>query len=358
MDYALQIQKLLLQRDKLSSPNDRMALLKQAINLADAHNDTEWGFDLRLDLIRDEKDTSHCDESLPAFAWILDAYDKNPELFNEEDFLWEYKWMLGSVRHNSSISLEQIDSIAEDFKTRLLRNGYSLRPYYTSKAHTALFLDNLDDARKYIDLRNKEPRDEMSNCRACELDDDVELELRLGNFEKALTVGDSMLTKKVICTHMPFSCYCTCVKYFHQAGDMEKAYEYFQKAETDLAELYDTSQIAEIGIMIRFLTDYDKEQAWKFFEQYAHWNVDSEDYLDFLFSTNVLPLFEAKRNRIILNVNPSIEWYREDNTYNSNEIFKYYYKKAKNLAERFDKRNGNNYFSKQFAEVLQKQEVR
>jgi tetratricopeptide (TPR) repeat protein len=354
MSYALQIQKLLLQRDRISSPDDRIALLKQAINIADACNDIEWGFDLRLDLIRDEKETSHCDESLPAFTWILDIYEKNPELFNEEDFLWEYKWMLGSVRRNSLISLEQIESIIEDFKTRLLRNGYSLRPYYTTKAHLAFFLDNLDDARKYIEMRNLEVRDEMSNCRACELDDDVELELRLGNFEKALTMGNSMLTKKVTCTHMPFSCYCTCVKYFQKAGDMEKAYEYFQKAETDLAELSDISQISEIGIMVRFLTDFDKEKAWTFFEQHAHWNIDSEDYLDFLFSVSVLPLWAGEGKRV-LNVNPSLEWYRKDNTYDLKEVYNFYYKKAKDLAERFDKRNGNSYFSEQFAEAIYKQ---
>ncbi|MDR0384834.1 MAG: hypothetical protein LBH60_02005 [Prevotellaceae bacterium] len=352
MDYALQIQKLLLRRDKFSSPDDKIALLKQAINLADVHNDIEWGFDLRLDLIRDEKDTSRCNESLPAFTWILDAYDRNPELFVEEDFLWEYKWMLGSVRRNSSISLEQINAIAEDFKTRLLRNGYSLRSYYTVKVHLAFFLDNLADARKYLDLRNKEIRDEMSNCRACELDDDVELELRLGNFDKAIAAGNSMLTKKITCNHMPFSCYCSCVKYFMKAGNMEKAYEYFTKAESDLANLSDTSQVSEAGIMLRFLTDYDREKAWTFFEQHAHWTVDSEDYQDFIFAVSVLPLLKSEECRVLNAVNPSLEWYREDNTYDLKEIYNYYYKKAKDLAERFDKRNGNSYFNEQFAEAV------
>jgi hypothetical protein len=328
-----------------------MALLKQAINLADVHNDVEWGFELRLDLIRDEKDTSRCDESLPAFTWILDAYDKNPETLGEEDFLWEYKWMLGSVRRNSSISMEQINSIAEDFKTRLQRNGYSLRPYYTTKAHMAFFLGDLDDARKYIDLRNKEVRDEMSNCNACELDDDVELELRLGNFEKAIAVGNNMLTKKITCAHMPFSCYCSCVKYFQKAGNMEKAYEYFQKAEADLADLEDTSQVSEVGILIHFLAEYDKEKAWPFFEQHAHWNVNSEDYLDFLFSTSVLSLFKGEGN-IVLNVNSSLSWYKEDKSYDLQEVYNYYYERAKDLADRFDQRNGNKHFNKQLAEAV------
>jgi hypothetical protein len=351
MNYTLEIQKLLLGRDRQQSPSDRIALLKQAINLADANNDPAWGFDLRLDLIRDEKDTSRCDESLPAFTWILDAYDKNPELFNEEDFLWEYKWMLGSVRRNSAVSFKQIEAITEDFRMRLLRNGYSLRPYYTCKAHMELFINNLGQAKEDLVLRDMEVRDEMSNCPACELDDCVELELRLGNFDKALTVGNNMLTKKITCTHMPFSCYCTCVEYFRKAGDMERAYEYFQKAEADLADLSDTSQIQEVGIMLRFLTDYDREKAWTFFERHAHWNVNSEDYLDFLFSIHVMPLLKSEESRV-LNVNPSIEWYREDNTYDLKEIHNYYYNKAKDLAERFDRRNGNSYFSEQFAEAL------
>jgi len=354
MDYSLQIQKLLIKKEALSSPNDKIVLLKQAINIADTHNDAEWGFDLRLDLIRDEKDTSRCDESLPAFTWILDTFDKYPDDFDETDFLWEYKWMLGSIRRNSAISMEQIESITEDYKERLLRNGYSVRPYYSAKVHMAFFLGNLEDAAKYIDLKNKEIRDEMANCRACELDDDVELELRLGNFDKALTIGNEMLTKKVTCGHMPFSCYCTCVKYFHEAGMMDKAYEYFQKAAEDLAELEeddDTSLVSEIGIMTRFLTDYDKEKAWLFFEQHAYWNVNSEDYLDFLFSLSVLPLLKEKGTKQ-LNVSPSLEWYRSDNNYNLSDLYNYYYERAKILAEKFDKRNGSKYFNKQLLEAL------
>ena len=351
MSYNLQIQRLLIKRETVTAPNDKIALIKQAINLADAHNDIEWGFELRLDLIRDEKDTSRCDESFPAFTWILDTYDRNPDTFDESDFLWEYKWMLGSARRNSTISLEQIESIAEDYKVRLRRNGYSLRPYYAAKTHLAFFLDDMEGAKTYIELRDKELRDDMANCHACELDDNIELELRLGNFDKALTVGNDMLTKKVTCTHMPFSAYCTCVKYFHKAGDMQRALEYFNKAEEDLAALDDdTSQVSEIGCMIRFLTDYDREKAWHYFSQYAHWSVDGEEYLDFLFSVSVLPLLDEGGARTML-VSPSLSWYRADDTYDVAALRNYYADKAKTLADKFDARNGNDYFNRQLAEA-------
>ena len=146
---------------------------------------------------------------------------------------------------------------------------------------------------------------------------------------------------------MPFSCYCHCVKYFQQAGHMQKALEYFQKAEEEMAELTnDTSLIAEIGIMLRFLTDYDREKAWSFFEQYVHWNIDSEDYLDFMFSISVLSLLREDGCKV-LKISPTVEWYRSDDTYGLKDLYNHYLKKAEAISSAFDKRNGSSWFAEQ-----------
>jgi tetratricopeptide (TPR) repeat protein len=321
------------------------------VRLADAHNDLRWAFEIRLDIIRDEKETSRCIESIPAFSWILDVCEENPELFNDDSFLWEYKWMLSSVRRNSGVSMSQIETIYKDFKVRLKENGYSLRSYYTAKAHLAFFINDLGNAEFYIKSRNKELKDEMSNCPACELDDEIELELRKGNFDNAIALTNTMTNKKLTCDHMPFACYCNCLKYFMEAGKMRHAIEYYKKAETEFDKLENASQIVEVGILIQFLTLYDVEKAWEFFEQYAHWAVKSEEYFDFIFSVSVLPLLRETETKV-LNMHPSLEWFRGDNTYNIKEIFKFYFKKAKALAQSFDKRNENTYFTEQFAAVL------
>jgi pentatricopeptide repeat protein len=346
-----------LQRDKLSSAIDRIAVLKQAINLADANRDIHWGFDLRLELIFEEKKTSRCKESLHAFTWILDAFDKHSGEFNEDDFLWEYKWMLGSVRRSVDVSPGLIEDIAEDYKNRLLRNGYSLRPYYSFRVHSAFFLDRLDEAAEMLEARNREMRDHMSNCRACELDDDVELEMRLGNFDKALAAGSEMLTKAVTCKHMPFSAYCTCMKYFARAGVYDKALEYFLKAENEFAEMIvsdetDTSCVVEISEMIHFLTGHDREKAWALFEQYVHWNIDSEDYYDLIFSMNVLPLLNDDNPRS-LSVNTALPWYEEEGMYVPRVLYGHYHAKAIALAEKFDRRHDCDCFSKRLSLVIQ-----
>ena len=352
MDYNLQIQKLLVKMDAVASPQDKLTLLKQAITLADTHNDVEWGFDLRLELIDVESDTPCRSDSLPAFTWIVEAYEQNPDLFKERDFVWKYKWMISYVRRNASISMEQIDAIVEDFKMRLQRNGYSLRAYYYSKVHMAYFLGNLEDARINLELADKELRDNMSNCAACELDDKVELQLRSGNFDSAMTMGQDLFTKKLTCGHMPFTTYCTCVECFTKANDFEKAHEFFLKAEEDLlATENDTSQILNVSKLILFLSIYNREKAWEYFEEYCDWSYGADDYYTFIFAKNILPLLNEDGNRT-LKINAVMPWYKSDNNYDIKELYNYYYNIANDLARRFDARNNSVYVTHQLENIF------
>lgn len=352
MNYNLEIQKILLKSDALNNPDDKIALLKQAINIADANNDLDWGFDLRLDLICQEIYTSHCTESFPAFAWILNARDNNPEMFDESDFLWEYKWMATSSRRNVNISREQIESIMEDLRERMKRNGYTDRAYYTIALYWQLFLGNIDKAKEYIKLRDETPRDRMSHCAACELDASVEMELIDGNIEKALTLAHDLITKKLTCGHMPFGTFCNLAYYMNKAKD-ERATEYFLKAEEEMLEMeHDTSLINDISLLMYYLVDNDEAKAWEYFENYAGWELNGEDAHSFDFSLAVLRLLKEGGTKT-LNMDTALPYYRVDNTYDVKLLYDYYYAKADDLATRFDARNGNNYFRSRFNEVLQ-----
>ena len=125
-DYSLQIQKLLIKAETQEQPDDKIKLIKEAIQLADIHNDVEWGFDLRKEIIENEKGTSRCIEGMPALSWLLEAYDQHSGIFEETEFMLEYKWMLMAACRNVNISAQQLEQIFEDYKTRSQRNGYSL----------------------------------------------------------------------------------------------------------------------------------------------------------------------------------------------------------------------------------------
>jgi len=352
MNYNLEIQKILLKVDDLSNPDDKINLLKQAINIADANNDIDWGFDLRLDLISKEIDTSHCTDSFPAFAWLLNTYDSNPDLFEEDDFLWEYKWMASAARRNAGISRQQVEEIMDDLRIRMERNGFSDRAYFNIKYYWHLFIGETEEARKYLKLRDEAVHDRMSHCIACELDSRVEIDLIDGNFDKAIALAHDLITKKLTCGRLPFATFCNLAIYLDEGGD-PRASDYFEKAEEELAEINnDTSFLSNVSQLIHYLAKNDREKAWKYFEKYSSWEVGAEDAISFDFSLAALSILKDGDGTRELNIGSDLPYYKNDRMYDIKSLFDYYHTKAIDLADHFDSRHGNNHFRQQVGIAL------
>lgn len=352
MLHNLQIQKLLVKLESIVSPYDRVKTLKEAIAIADAHNDIEWGFDLRKEIIAEEKDTSSCIEGLPAFTWMLAAYEEHPELFDEKDFMLEYKWMVAAARRNANVSMPQFENIIEDYKARLLRNGFSLHSYYSARTHMAFMLQKYDDAKEYLTLREKEEHDDLSFCIACEVHDLTEYEFFTGNIEKALMVGADLFSGSLDCKYIPFQTICDFINILETRGYSEKAEELFCMADSELRRMQatDMSNIGYVSELILWLTKKDNKKAWEYFANYAFWSINSEDYYNYQFSTNVLPLLKEGGTRELV-VNADLLWYNKNGVYNIQEIYEYYLQQATTLASQFDERNGNSNFKEYLATI-------
>jgi hypothetical protein len=352
MLYNLQIQKILVKADTVKSPCDKVKLIKEAIKIADANNDIEWGFDLRKQIIEEEKHTSSCIEGLPAFTWILDTYDQNPEICAENDFMLEYKWMIQAARRNASVSLQQFESIVEDYKTRLLRNDFSLHSYYSAKAQMAFQQLKLDEAKEYLELRKAEKYDDLSSCVACEIHDLVEYEFLAGNIDDAVMLASDILSGRKICKYIPFQTVCIAVNVLNRHGLGSSAVQMLQIANFTLEKMEnnDMSNIGYIGNLIYFLTGKDKNKAWAMFEKYLSWSINCEDYYNFQFSSGSLSLFKGSGTRS-LNVNSAIPWYKPSGVYELPELYDYYKNQAATLAAKFDERNGCTNFASELSKM-------
>ena len=64
--------------------------------------------------------------------------------------------------------MEQVKAIGEDYKTRILRNGYSLRSYYHRWSVECVWMRQYNKAKEYIEKMLNEKIDGQS-CEACEL---------------------------------------------------------------------------------------------------------------------------------------------------------------------------------------------
>lgn len=345
MNHNLEIQKILLTVDKTERIEDKIKFLKEAIKIADINNDINWGVDLRLNLLHNEIDTPGCHNSFPAFTWILNAYDNNPELMDESEFLWEYKWMADEAISSCDISLEQVDQIFEDLRKRLIRNGYSDRSYYSTLIFKHMFLGDWQGAREALEKRDQCTRDQMTDNEAWEHNIRVLLPLKEGNFDEAVYKAQDILSGKLTSNGLPFATL-SCLCYYLSKGKDCRAEEYTRLANLEMAkESVTSSFICNVAqVIFSLYVIGEKDKAWQHFEETAEWFLMASDFLRFDYLIFIMPLIQEKGTRT-LNISYKMPYYKEDNIYNIEDLYNYYRPIAETYAIKFDERNKNDVFS-------------
>lgn len=344
MKYTLEIQKLLFQVEDNQSltPKDKIRLMKQAAAIADANDDVEWGYDIRLQLIRECYYVADSTDLVNEFSWVLGAYESHPDWFDENDFLWQYKWVLGEMFNNPRVSLQQIEAILDDFKNRLQRNGYSLRPYYDRLYEENLILNRFEEAKRYLDLRNDAPDDAMGSCPACTLDNELDYYLLTGRFEEAYHRAYPLLNCQIACTHVPARTFCALAYYADKAGKPELAAELSARAEAEMQELVnDENLVSPAGMLISYLLGTCPERGWAYLEKSLPWFMEDDPYSRYDYACY---LWEGLKKReaaetVRLSLPVDFDLYRADARYTVGELADYFRREARSGAAVFDARN-------------------
>jgi hypothetical protein len=286
MKYTLEIQKILYQVDdnKSLSPKDKIHLLKQAAAFADENEDIEWGYDVRLLLIRECYALASASDLITEFNWVLNAYESHPDWFNENDFLWQYKWVLREMYENPQVSMEQITAIMDDFKMRLLRNGYGLRAYYDRLYDETLTLGQYEKAKEYLDLRNESPDDAMGSCPACTLDYEIDYYLLTNQFEEGYNRAKPLIDKQYSCAHVPARTFCSLCYHADKEGKSDIATKISNLAEEEFQELFaenDESLLAYVAMLICYLFGVNEAKAWSYVEKTIPWYAESNAHAQY-----------------------------------------------------------------------------
>ncbi|ANH82406.1 hypothetical protein A8C56_16805 [Niabella ginsenosidivorans] len=353
--YTLKIQKLLNQVEGLATPEEKIKLLLQAIKIADENEDIEWGYDLRLMLIEEERDVAFSRESIPAFAWVLKACDENPDLFSETDFLWQYKWMMSDLYDNPLVSIEQLQAALEDFKTRLQRNGYGLRAYYNELYSDALIQKDPVLIRAFAEQLKTVERDAMSDCQACEMDADVSATLELDGFEQGHAQAVPLLEKQYTCVHVPMRTLVNLSYHAYKNGQPDIARNFSDKAEEELAKLANDSSaiFSEVKLLICKVTG-DPAGVKERLEQLIPKVVGSKSRKMFQMTLSLLEILPQFPQEVVFHLVLPEEHglYTGKTGYTRNELIAHFSREAKEIARLFDERNGNRNFSKQVEQLL------
>ena len=341
MLYRLEIQRLLLQiQESAGNAPHCIGLFKQAIQIADKNDDLDWGIDLRVMLIREERSTSKCEESPAAFAWLLAQCEQYPEQIDEAEFFEEYEWMICSAYSNLNFPLEQVYALANDLKTRLDKYDFSKRSYYYTMAGLAQHLGDYTLSNFYVEQARTEPLDEICN-ETMMYDNEIENASRLGNFDEAMQLMQEMEYKKLNDFSLPFETYVS-MAYFMAKSNFGKATEYIAKAKEEFTKLSEINSSLLYGLT-RFVYAMHlckDEDAWSYYEIMADWDQNAEDDLRYMLSRHMAFVFDREGEKQ-LQLSPKVPFFNSKNSYVLKDIATYYFTIATDLASRFDKRNGN-----------------
>jgi hypothetical protein len=342
-----QLDKLQEEAWRLEASPAKVAILEQAVQLADSLGDVEEGYGLRQELIEAATFGGMEDRALVAFSWCVAQSDKDPDRFPEDDLLWKYKWVLASVSDYPSVSLEKIRAMEDDFERRLQRNGYGLRSLYKLRMDNANNMGFLRKGAEYEAKWRKARRDGMVDCRACELDAEVSSLVGSGEYAEAIQAARPIMSGKIGCHTVPQRTYADIIIAELSQNRLDKAGEAFESGYPLVAGNPDF--LSTIGWHLCYLTRVlDVPRGLRLIERHLPWGSQTNNPSERMaFYSRIGTFFErlaGKRPQPRKVRIPAIlSIHNDEDRHAPADLAPWFHAQAAELAARFDARNGNKF---------------
>jgi len=353
-DYTNEIEDLLGQASALEHGPAKVALIEEAVRLADLHNDGQTGFDTRLELIEAATFAGQPDLTLVTFSWCLSQCDRDPEVFPESELLWKYKWVIDELPLFPQVSREQIDKMLADMTERYQRAGSTLHALGSMRRAVAIVLGDRALAEAGHKQLEQTRRDWLSNCSACVADGTIEHYLFLGQYREALAAARPILKGHQTCAEVPHRTYATLLEPLLRTGQLEEAMEYHVKGYRMIAR--NPKFISQIAKHLTFLALTDNlPRAVKMLEKHLPFALKTTGLawqFDFYLAGLLLleRLHEQGRQQIRLRLPEQLPQ-GERGRVATSELAGWFRTQCQDLAGKFDARNGNDWFSRRLAEI-------
>lgn len=355
--YESKFHELLEQAEGLKESATQIMLVEEAIRLSDSHGDRDLSFMARETLVEIATFGGYPEKALIAFSWCLAQSDKDPDYFPELSLLWQYKWVVLSLAYFPQLTRQQINVMMEDITNRYRRLNISLRPIYNIRCRLSWAFGDHDAALSYRQLWQKAPRDEFTNCYACELDDNVEFLLNEGKDEEAISEAAAILQGRFACAEVPHHTYARLLFPLLRTGQLEDAVTYHLKGYEMIARNRDFLNCTAEHLLFATLTD-NLPHATELFSRHLSWALDTKDMFDRLqfYTAARFLLHRLQHNgqeEIDLRLPPNFPAQRKNDLYPTSFLQAWFDTQAREIVYAFNRRNGNSYFSDAFEESKQ-----
>ncbi|MCQ4088221.1 hypothetical protein [Saccharibacillus sp. JS10] len=330
----------------------KVALLEKAAELADLEGDVEAGYEAREALVEAASFGGFPLKAIVAYSWQLGQYDRNPEAFDSQTLMWNYKWIIDDVPSFAEVPTEQIFSLLEDLRRRYLEYGVSDRTYWYYYFRLAMGMGDMEKAGECLKQFRTLKRDSMSDCTACELDEEVHYLNLLQEDEKALKKAKPIIEGRKACAEVPEMTLPGLLMPLHRLGRSEEAEEMQRRSYSMLGN--HAKFVRQYGDHIGYLSVVDPQRALPLLERHLPQAESAEDpvarMLFFWNAAALLSKLQKTDESVALSLPPSSSFYplidRVADLQGQLE------EQAFAIASALDKRNGNDFHTQHGQRIL------
>jgi tetratricopeptide (TPR) repeat protein len=136
--------------------------------------------------------------------WLLDNFPDEVGSLSH-NIHWQLKWMTLALLHHPDVPLTVTYRWFDELESRYRQRGYSLRPVHALRSTLAWNIGDTAAASAHREASIAAPRDEMSDCQACEHCDSGSWRANLGDDDGALEQWAPVLDGTLKCREEPHS---------------------------------------------------------------------------------------------------------------------------------------------------------
>ncbi|MFI6502668.1 hypothetical protein [Nonomuraea typhae] len=250
----MDVESLLAEAEGMPYGEARTALTERALREAEAARDQDLIRRARLELTGAYQLGGEQAKSFAVFSRNIADHDRDPGGFGEWELwllLWQYKWIVGSMQRFPEIPLRRALDGLDDMERRYRAAGEGLHAVYARRCHIARHLGDREAAEEWYHRWATTPRDDMSDCDACDVGGAVSYLAWTGSDDQAIELAAPVLSGDMSCTSQPHSILETLLLPFLRTGRAEEASAAHRRAYQIIRGK--PAYLGDMGTHLRFL---------------------------------------------------------------------------------------------------------
>ena len=353
-ERSIDPQEVLMHASGLADGPAKVAMLEEAIALADNSNDVETAYLARTELLGAALQQGMGERLVVAFSWCLAQSDRDPQAFPETELLWQYRWVMFAMPSFPGVSKAQIDSMLADMEMRYRRAGSTLRGYYLLRKAVRRMMGDRFECQEAFAAFKAARRDSLSDDAVTERTFSLDYHVFMQEYRLAYTTMQPFLTGEIRDKHFLAATFSTMLVPMLRLGHVEAAMNNHKKCYPLISE--NPRYIGDIGDHMKFLTlTNNLTRATRIYEKHLTTALSVKDRLkQFTFHLGAaltLSQLAKERETVRLRLPKTFDGYQSEGTYVVAALRDYSLGHVRGEAEAYDARNGNDFYAKQVAEL-------